>query len=96
MLNEAVDPELLSSMREGVPGTLAGVPGRQDQENDAIPKIAPKWLKHDRQVSDNVHFEWLADKYFPVESAIIASTFYSINYISHLNLFIRRAYVFAC
>ena len=50
-LSETVDPELLASMREGVPGTLEGVPKRQDQENDAIPKIAPKWLKYDRQVS---------------------------------------------
>ena len=51
VLNETVDPELLQSMREGVPGQLEGVPQRQDQENDAIPKIAPKWLKFDRQVS---------------------------------------------
>lgn len=26
------------------------MPKRQNQENDAIPKIAPKWLKYDRQV----------------------------------------------
>lgn len=32
-------------------GNLEGVPVRKEQENDAIPKIAPKWLKHDRQVS---------------------------------------------
>ena len=38
-------------MREGVPMDNGGVPKRQAQENDAIPKIAPKWLKHDRQVS---------------------------------------------
>lgn len=38
-------------MREGVPNQLGGVPARKDQENDAIPKIAPKWLKYDRQVS---------------------------------------------
>ena len=30
---------------------LTGIPARQVQENDAIPKIAPKWLKYDRQVS---------------------------------------------
>lgn len=29
---------------------LTGVQRRPPQENDAIPKIAPKWLKHDRQV----------------------------------------------
>lgn len=23
---------------------------REAQENDGVPKIAPKWLKHDRQV----------------------------------------------
>jgi hypothetical protein len=50
-LQENVDPELLSSMREGLPSTLQGVPSRKNQENDAIPKIAPKWLKYDRQVS---------------------------------------------
>ena len=50
-LREAVDPELLRSMREGVPQDLTGVPKREKQENDAIPKVAPKWLKHDRQVS---------------------------------------------
>lgn len=38
-------------MREGVPSHLTGIPARKDQENDAIPKIAPKWLKYDRQVS---------------------------------------------
>ena len=38
-------------MREGMPGSLQGVPTRKPQINDAIPAIAPKWLKHDRQVS---------------------------------------------
>lgn len=47
---ENVDPALLQSMREGMAGNLDGVPARQEQENDAIPKIAPKWLKYDRQV----------------------------------------------
>jgi hypothetical protein len=51
-LQENVDPELLSSMREGVPMPLDRIGTRKDQENDAIPKIAPKWLKYDRQVSD--------------------------------------------
>ena len=30
---------------------LTGGQRRPAQENDAIPKVAPKWLKHDRQVS---------------------------------------------
>ena len=47
-LAEKPDSELLVSMREGVPMDLEGVPKRQAQENDAIPKVAPKWLKHDR------------------------------------------------
>jgi len=47
-LQEEVTPELLQSMREGVSKTIAGVPKRPVQENDAIPKVAPKWLKHDR------------------------------------------------
>jgi len=38
-------------MRESVPMHSTGIPNRKDQENDAIPKIAPKWLKYDRQVS---------------------------------------------
>ena len=55
-LQENVDPELLTSMREGLPGSLQGVPTRKAQVNDAIPAIAPKWLKYDRQVSCN--FIW--------------------------------------
>lgn len=47
-LTEKIDDELLRSMREGVPQDLSGVPKRPAQENDAIPKVAPKWLKHDR------------------------------------------------
>ena len=54
-LHENVDPELLTSMRDGLPGSLAGVPTRKSQVNDAIPAIAPKWLKHDRQVSCKFH-----------------------------------------
>ena len=50
-LQEDVTPELLQSMREGVTQAMTGVPQREAQENDAIPKVAPKWLKHDRQVS---------------------------------------------
>jgi len=46
-----VNPDLLRSMREGNPLQLTGIPQRRAQENDAIPKIAPKWLKYDRQVS---------------------------------------------
>lgn len=49
-LNEKVDPALLDSMRMGASTNLTGVPRRQQQENDAIPRIAPRWLKHDRQV----------------------------------------------
>ena len=46
-----MNPDLLRSMREGVPFGQTGLPQRKPQENDAIPKIAPKWLKYDRQVS---------------------------------------------
>jgi len=35
-------------MKEGVPQRLTGISKRKDQENDSIPKIAPKWLKYDR------------------------------------------------
>ena len=50
-LHENTDQELLKSMREGLSQPLSGIPTRKDQENDAIPQIAPKWLKYDRQVS---------------------------------------------
>lgn len=50
-LQENVNPGLLQSMREGNPLKLTGIPQRKPQENDAIPKIAPKWLKYDKQVS---------------------------------------------
>lgn len=43
-------------MREGNPLQLTGIPQRRPQENDAIPKIAPKWLKYDRQVSTSSLF----------------------------------------
>ena len=40
-------------MREGEPMGLTSVPTRKPQVNDGIPKIVPKWLKYDRQVSCN-------------------------------------------
>lgn len=49
-LKEDINPGLLQSMREGNPVQLTGVGARPQQQNDAIPRIAPKWLKHDRQV----------------------------------------------
>ena len=52
-IQEHVDPDLVTSMRDGLAGSLGGVPKRMDHENDAIPKIAPKWLKYDRQVSQS-------------------------------------------
>lgn len=41
---------MLQSMREGISTGLTSMPKRAGHENDSIPKIAPKWLKHDRQV----------------------------------------------
>lgn len=49
-LKEPIDAALLESMRLGASTNFSGVPSRPKHENDAIPKIAPKWLKHDRQV----------------------------------------------
>jgi hypothetical protein len=48
-LQEDVNPDLLESLRETRPmgGTYVS---RRGQQQDAIPKIAPKWLKYDRQV----------------------------------------------
>ena len=56
-LKEPVDSDLLMSMKEGGLANLTGVPQRPVQENDAIPRVAPKWLKHDRQVSVVMGFE---------------------------------------
>ena len=50
-LNEPVDASILTSMRTGAPQQLTGVPRRPAQQNDAIPRVPPKWLKHDRHVS---------------------------------------------
>lgn len=47
-LAENVNPDLLKSMRDGAPLAMTGMPQRRPQENDAIPKVAPKWLKYDR------------------------------------------------
>lgn len=41
---------MIRSMRDGDPMKLTGIPARKPVENDAIPRIAPKWLKHDKQV----------------------------------------------
>ena len=50
-LKEDIDHDLIRSMRDGDPMKLTGIPARKPHENDAIPRIAPKWLKHDKQVS---------------------------------------------
>jgi hypothetical protein len=47
-LQENVNPDLIMSMTQGVPSQLTGIQGRKEQVQDAIPKIAPKWLKYDR------------------------------------------------
>lgn len=49
-LKEPTDDTMLRSMQEGAPQALTGVPRRPAQQNDAIPRVPPKWLKHDRQV----------------------------------------------
>jgi len=67
-------------MRDGTAGQLDGIPKRNTQENDSIPKIAPKWLKYDRQVSLNLEFA-LVIMIGGIKSAIVASTFFSFNYI---------------
>jgi len=49
-LKEPADMSILTSMRTGAPQALTGVPKRPAQQNDAIPRVPPKWLKHDRHV----------------------------------------------
>jgi len=47
-LQENINAELLTSMREGNATSHTGVPRRAKHENDSIPKVAPRWLKYDR------------------------------------------------
>jgi len=47
-LQENVDQDLLSSMKAGPHIVPSSVAIRKDEVQDAIPKIAPKWLKYDR------------------------------------------------
>lgn len=68
-LQENVNPGLLQSMREGNPLKLTGIPQRKPQENDAIPKIAPKWLKYDKQVR------------FPISSGVALANYYIIFWV---------------
>ena len=49
-LREPINQTMLESMRLGVTVGLTGMAQRPKQVNDAIPTIAPRWLKHDRQV----------------------------------------------
>ena len=53
-LKEPLDASILQSMQEGAPQALTGVPSRPAQINDAIPRVPPKWLKHDRQVRESL------------------------------------------
>ena len=55
-MQESINDSLVQSMRDGTATGLTGMPQRAHHENDSIPKIAPKWLKHDRQVSNQVNF----------------------------------------
>lgn len=47
---EPINGAMLASMKTNGGPTLQGTQ-RPKQENNAIPRIAPKWLKHDRHVS---------------------------------------------
>lgn len=56
-LQEPIDGALLSSMKTSGAATLAGTK-RPQHINNAIPRVAPKWLKHDRQVLNfSVYFQ---------------------------------------
>ena len=50
-LQDNVDPDLLRTMKDGPSVDPSTAPSRSQHKNDAIPAIAPKWLKYDRQVS---------------------------------------------
>lgn len=49
-LQDNVDPDLLRTMKDGPYVEPSLAPSRKQHANDAIPAIAPKWLKYDRQV----------------------------------------------
>jgi hypothetical protein len=46
-LQEPINEDLLASMKQSGGPTLAGT-RRPAHQNDSIPRVAPKWLKHDR------------------------------------------------
>jgi len=49
-LQDSVDHDLLSTMTKGPYKKPDLAPPRGGHVQDAIPKIAPTWLKYDRQV----------------------------------------------
>ena len=51
-LQENVDPDLLKTMKDGPVIEPSTSKPRETHVNDGVPKIAPKWLKYDRQVSN--------------------------------------------
>lgn len=76
-------------MRTGYPEQLKGVPNRRDQDNDAIPRIAPKWLKYDRQVGIFMHIgKWLDQRPFLLlEFISIIFIFINLNSMIRTSLF---------
>jgi hypothetical protein len=52
-LKEEITPEGLQTLKDTCAQSMFVAQPRATQENDAVPKIAPKWLKYDRQVSND-------------------------------------------
>ena len=83
-LQDNVDPDLLKTMKDGPYIEPSSAPSRKQHSNDAIPAIAPKWLKYDRQVC-NLFFIQMAWNQHMIASfgLIFDSLFNSIYIIFH-------------
>jgi len=47
-LKEDVSPDMLQTMKDSCSQAGRTMQQRTVQENDGVPRVAPKWLKHDR------------------------------------------------
>jgi len=47
-LKEDISPEALQTMKDTMSQSAKMSQPRAVQENDGVPRVAPKWLKHDR------------------------------------------------
>jgi len=49
-MKEEIDVNLCHELRNGQPYKLTGIPPREEKIKESIPRIAPQWLRYDKQV----------------------------------------------